>query len=185
MFMSFGPPTPGYFSDSPSQNPYMPPGYDPNAPRRGMVNQVRVVAILNAVQGCLELLMSTMYVVLGGFFGLVMREELAKDDPNGEMFANIMAGIMLGFGGLMLVIAGLRIYASFRNYFLQSRVLGIVSVCLGMLTVFTGYCAPTSIGIAVYTLIVLFNKEVTEAFEMRDKGLSAEQVLATFQARPM
>lgn len=183
--MSSVPPTPGYFSDNPYQTPGMPLGYDPNAPRRGMVNQVRVVAILNMVQGALELLMSLMYVFLGGFFGLVMRAEMAKDDPNGGMFANIMAGVMLGFGGLMILIAAIRIYAGLRNYFFHSRVLAIVAACLGLLTVFTGYCAPTAIGVAVYGLIVLFSKEVTEAFEMRSKGASADEVLATFNSRPM
>jgi hypothetical protein len=183
--MSTVPPTPGYFSDHPHQVPGSPAAYDPRLPRRGMVQQIRVVAILNAVQGTLELLMSLMYLLMGGFFGLFMRAEMARNDPNGEVFANIMAGIMLVFGGMMLLSAGLRIYSAFRNYFLQSRVLAIVSLCLGLLAAFTGYCAPTAIGIAVYGLIVLFNKEAIEAFELRSKGASAEDVLAVFQARPM
>jgi hypothetical protein len=182
--MSTVPPTPGYFSDNPYQVPGAPPGYDPNMPRRGMVPQIRIVAILNAIQGGLELVMSLVYLLMGGFFGLFMRAEMARNDPNGEVFANIMAGIMLVFGGVLLISSVLRFYAALRNYTLQSRVTAIVSLCLGLLSVFTGYCAPTAIGIAVYGLIVLFNKEVIEAFEMRSKGTSADDVMAHFQARP-
>lgn len=183
--MSSVPPTPGYFSDNPYQTPGTPFGYDSNTPRRGMVQQVRIVAILNGIQGLLELVMALMYLVLGGFFGLFMRAEMARNDPNGEVVANIMAGIMLAFGVILLISSILRIYAALRNYQFQSRTTAIVSLCLGLLAAFTGYCAPTAIGIAVYGLIVLFNKEVTEAFEMRSKGASAEDVLATFLARPV
>lgn len=187
--MSAGPQTPGYFSDNP--NPYQSPyqGFDPNTPRKGLVAQIRVVSILNAVQGGLELLMCLMYLGLGGFFAFIMREEMARQanrngDPGGELAANFMTAFMFILGGVMLVTALLRLYACYRNFYLQSRVLGIVSLCVGLMTVFTGYCAITAIGIAVYGLIVLFNKEVTEAFEMQAKGMPADDVIATFNARP-
>jgi hypothetical protein len=187
--MSAVPPSPGYFSDNPYQTPNMPPGYDPNTPRRGMVSQVRIMAVLNMVQGGLEFLMSVMYLVMGGFFAFVMREEMARQaerrgDPGGEAAANFVTILMFALGGIMLVVAVVRILASLRNYFFQSRVLGIVSLCLGLATVFTGYCALTSIGIAIYGLIVLFNKEVAEGFEMRSNGTPADDVVATFSARP-
>lgn len=185
--MSAVPPSPGYFSDNPYQTPNM--SGDPNQPRRGMVNQVRVVAILNGVQGALELVMSAIYLAMGGMFTF-MRPEMIRQgnqqgDPSAEVMANIMPIVFFVLGGGMILLSILRIIASFRNYYFQNRVLGIVAMCLGLVSSFTCYCAPTSIGIAVYGLIVLFNREVIEAFELRTKGATADQVLTTFQSRPL
>lgn len=186
--MSSVPPNSGYFSDNPYQTPGV-PALDPNQPRRGMVNQIRIVAILNAVQGCLELLMSAMYLFMGGMFTF-MRTELIRQgnqngDPSQEMTANVMPAVFFVMGGGMVLLSLLRIVAGFRNYFLQNRIFGIVSICLGLVSAFTCYCAPTSIAVAIYGLIVLFNKEVTEAFEMRASGVSTDDVLATFNSRPV
>lgn len=184
--MSATPPSgPSYFSD----NPYQTPGSDLNQPRRGMVNQVRVVAILNAFQGLLELLMALLYGGMGVMFGVFLREEMRQGPgpaggPDPEMMANIFTGLFAFMAVGMVVIAILRIVAGVRNYFFQNRILGIVSVCLGLVTSMTVYCAPTSIAVAVYALVVLFNREVIEAFEMRSKGATPDDVTQTFNARP-
>jgi hypothetical protein len=177
---------PGYFSDNPFQSPEMTAAT--MMPRRGMVNQVRVVAILNIVQGVLELLMGGMLVLVGGMF-VAMREEMLRDavqrgEANPELMVNIMTGAMLAIGGVPLLTGILRIVAGIRNLVFRSRVLAMISLFAGLLTAFTGYCAITSIGIAVYGLIVLFNREVAEAFEMRKNGATADDVLRTFNSRP-
>lgn len=185
--MSAVPPSPGYFSDNPYQTPNV--GGDPNVPRRGMVNQVRVVAILGAVQGSLELVMSAIYLFLGGMFTFMrpdmIRQGNQQGDPGAEVMANMMPIVFFVLGGGMILLAILRIIASVRNYFFRNRVLGIVAMCLGLVSSFTCYCAPTSIAIAVYGLIVMFNREVAEAFELRTKGATADEVLTTFQSRPL
>jgi len=186
--MSVPPPTqgPGYFSD----NPYQTPATDPSlTPRRGLVNQVRVIAILNVVQGFLELLMALGAIGYGIVFMTIlrpelMRQEMGPGEPDPTEFVNFMTGFMFAMGAVLMLTGVLRIVAAVRNFFFLSRVLGIVAVCFGLVSSLTAYCAPTSIAVAVYSLIVLFNREVAEAFEMRASGKSADDVLAVFNSRP-
>jgi hypothetical protein len=44
------------------------------------------------------------------------------------------------------------------------------------------YCAPTSIGVLVYGLIVYFNPAVVAAFELGKRGLRGDAILASFAA---
>lgn len=177
---------PGYFSDNPFQTPEM--ANPAMMPRRGMFNQVRIVAILNIVQGLLELFMAAMLAFAGIAF-VATRDQMVQDmgrggDATPELTVNIMTWAFLGIGGVLLIVAVLRIVASARNFFFLSRTLGIVSLFAGLLSVFTFYCGLTSVAIAIYGLIVMFNREVAEAFEMRTKGATADDVLRNFNSRP-
>jgi hypothetical protein len=183
--MSSQPPSPGYFSDNPYQTPQMQQGMTPQAyygPRRGMVNQVRIVAILNGVQGALELFMGAMMLLMGGIFTAMPASEFKN--PNDQQVQFIMQVFMFSMGGIVTLLALLRIAAAVMNFMLLGRMFAIVMVCIGLATAMTGYCSITSIAVAIYTLIVLFNREVAEAFTMRASGSSADEVLATFNARP-
>jgi len=42
------------------------------------------------------------------------------------------------------------------------------------------YCAPTSIALFVYGLIVYLNSDVATAFEMAEQGVSPKEIKATF-----
>ncbi len=194
--MSSVPPSPGYFSDNPfassdlaGNNPSQSPqGYDPNQPRRGLVNQVRVMAVLNAVQGGLECVLALVYLGLGGMF-IAMKAEIAQQqaqpgNPMEAQMANLLPIFFFILGGVLLLLAVLRVIAGVLNFSFRGRVLGIVTMLLGLASSLTLYCAPTSIGIAVYGLIVLFNRPVAEAFEMRAQGSTSDQVLAVMNSRP-
>jgi hypothetical protein len=153
-----------------------------------MVSHVRTVAILNAVQGGLELCVSA-FCLLVGTMSLVMRDvfvqqAMQQGNPDPESAPLLIAGIYLGMGIPLLLLGLLRLAASLRNYSFLNRTLGIVSLCAGLLSTFTGCCSLTAIGIAVYGLMVFFNREVGEAFEMRASGASADEVIKTFNARP-
>jgi hypothetical protein len=183
--MSTPPPSgPNYFGDHPYQAGAAIPPY---IPRRGMVNQVRVVAVLNGVQGVLELLLAMLTLFLAAFF-YALREQLMNDafrhEADPESAVNFMTGLFLVIGIITLITGSLRMIACIRNFFFRSRTLGLVSLFLGLVTAFAGYCAPTSIAIAIYGLIVMFNSEATEAFEMGNQGRSADDILRAFNARP-
>jgi hypothetical protein len=179
---------PGYFSDADSFSAGH-PGASGVLPRRGLVNHVRVVAVLNFLQGLLELAMAFLLGGMGIFF-LVNPEEMVRGmaqagQPDPEMFVNIMGGGLIVMGIALLAAACLRFVASARNFVFRSRTLAIVSLFAGLATALTFYCALTSIAIAVYGLIVMFNREVAEAFEMRDRGATPSDVLHTFNSRPL
>jgi hypothetical protein len=53
-----------------------------------------------------------------------------------------------------------------------------------MISMITCYCTPTSIAILVYGLIVYLNPAVAAAFEMGKKGMTGDQILASFAGYP-
>ena len=76
----------------------------------------------------------------------------------------------------MIGVGGLNIAAGIKNLKYRSRTLGIAALCLGIVPVFTCYCAPTAIGILIYGLIIYLNRDVSRAFEMGEQGISPEQI---------
>ena len=79
-----------------------------------------------------------------------------------------------------LAAALLHVVAGLRNYRFRGRILGIVALAAGMVTLFTCYCLPTAVALGVYGLIVYLNGEVSDAFRMAEAGQSAEQIFAAF-----
>ena len=79
------------------------------------------------------------------------------------------------------MIAGLlRLYAGIQNFRFRGRTLGIISFSVGLFSMLGCYCAPTSIGVFVYGLIVYLNPAVKAAFEMGEQGMNGDQILASF-----
>jgi hypothetical protein len=158
----------------------------PRSPGRGMVGHVQVVAILMIVQGALEALMGFGLVAMGGFFPAMMQMEMDRGNAGQQppIPAEAMSWMMLviygGLGLLVLIAAGLHIFAGIRNYQFRGRILGLVALGGGMVTVLTCYCAPTAIGLGVYGLITYLNPEVAQAFAMGEAKRSKDDILAAF-----
>jgi hypothetical protein len=153
-----------------------------------LIGHVRVVAVLSMIEGVLELMLAALCLLVG-VLGVGMRAQFIREfekggDPNAHVFVNFVTIFYCSAGIVMLIIGGMRIYAGLRNYFFQGRALGIVSVCLGFAGSVTGICALPAIGLGVYALIVYFNKEATEAFQMRSQGATADDVIKAFHSRP-
>jgi hypothetical protein len=175
---------------SPEASPEPPPGYSPfaSSPRQlpgGMVQHVRVVAILMIVQGVLELLMGVGLGAVAALMPTLIRMEMRPvpgppGQPPPEFAFWMVTGIYGGMAALALVAAALHIVAGVRNYRFRSRTLGIVAMAGGALTVMTCYCLPTAVGVAVYGLIVYLNDSVAEAFRMGEEGRPANEILASF-----
>ena len=149
-----------------------------------MVGHVQVVAILMMVQGALEALVGLGLVALGGFFPAMMQMEMDQGQAGPQPMPAEMSWMMLiiygGMGLLVLIAAGLHIFAGIRNYKFRGRVLGLVALGGGMVTVMTCYCAPTAIALGVYVLITYLNPEVVQAFAMGKAERSKEDILAVF-----
>jgi len=176
----YEPPLEASFSANTDQP--LPPPQEP-----GLVSHVRIVAILMIVQGVLDILMGLFLGGMGTFMGTFMREAMQNDPnlqqqpgPSPEVMAGVMTGFYVGFGVLLLVVGVLQAYAGLRNYNFKSRTLGIVALISGVVTIFTCYCAPTSIALCIYGLIVYFNNSVASAFQLASQGHSSDAVLHTF-----
>jgi hypothetical protein len=181
-----------------SDNPYAPPpsaatgspsvfyATPAQASNRKLVGHVPVIAVLMMVQGGLELLMGASLIAMAGILPMLMKMEgqPGNQGPPPEFFAWIMLVIYGGLGLLTIVAAVLHFYAGLRNYRFRNRTLGLVALAGGMVTVFTCYCAPTSIALAVYGLIVYLNADVAQAFELGESGQSKEDLLQRFRAPP-
>jgi len=166
-----------------SPNPYQPPTWSSDYFRepvqsgvsplgRGLVGHVPLVAIGLLVQGALELLLGLLFFLLGLIFLLVKDKELEGMAPLG--------GLMVAFAFLGLGCGFVRLIAGCYNLRYKRRALGMAALGLGLLTMITGYCAPTSIGLAVYGLIAYLNESVIAAFAMAEAGKSAAEIQSTF-----
>ncbi|HEX5104394.1 MAG TPA: hypothetical protein VFV87_11315 [Pirellulaceae bacterium] len=177
-------------------NPYQSPAFDPkqfqdspfqapvSANDYGWVSQVRIVAILNGVQGGLEIPMGLLYVGMAFFLPAMMQMGAANQPPGGSAppkeFFWFMTGLYLVMGIPVLLAGILRILAAWNNFHFRGRTLGILSMVIGMASAFSCYCAPTGIALLVYGLVVYLNPAVRLAFDMGSQGLAASQILGSF-----
>jgi hypothetical protein len=173
------------------QNPALDPKYFQDAPQLaygsgeyGWIQQVRVYAILSAVQGLLELPMGAMVLGMGFFIPAMMA--LDKSNPKGggnpppDEFIYGMMGAYIAIGSVVLFSALLRLFAAYRNFYFKGRTLGIASMIVGLGPLLTCYCGPTAIGVLVYGLIVYLNPAVRMAFAMGEQGRTAAEIFAAF-----
>jgi hypothetical protein len=136
------------------------------------VGHVQPVAVLLLVVGVLEGVLALFSIFMAGIAFLIPAD--AGTNPT---------GLVVLFGILAVPTAAcsvLRIVAGFYNLRFRRRKLGMIALVGGLATVFTGYCAPTSLALAVYGLIVYLNDSVVAAFELGDRGRSAAEVQTAF-----
>src|SRR5262249_53878443 len=100
--------------------------------------------------------------------------------PNEETMLWFLSLVYLGIGLPVLTSGILRLVAGWKNYRFKGRTLGMVSIIVGLGSLFSCYCAPTAVGLLVYGLIIFVNPAVKAAFEMARQGRSPEQILAAF-----
>ena len=160
----------------------LPPPHEP-----GLVGQVRIVSILMMVQGSLDLLVGLGLIGMGVFMGIAMREAIMENPqfqqgngPSPDFMVNMMSGIYGGLGVVVGIIGALNIFAGYRNWKFKGRTLGALSLVAGLGTVLTCYCAPTSLALCIYGLIVYLNAPVAAAFRMGEEGYSGDEITMTF-----
>lgn len=164
-------------------NPYQAPGeYDSD--RSGMspllasstIVKVKVLAILTIVQGALELVLGFILVGVGVvvFFAgpeMIVAQHRGRGVPPPPFLAEWLFLAYLVMGGMLVLVASLRIGAGIMNLSFRGRVFGMITAGLGLLTSLTCYCAPTSIALLIYALIVYLDGNVVQAFRERDGGM--------------
>jgi hypothetical protein len=155
-----------------------------------MANQVLVVAILMIVQGVLECLMGLFLVVMAfvvpSLFEAAQKQQQAAGGPAAPPglppgFEGLLTGTYLTMGVCGLIAGIPHIIAGIRNISYRGRTFGLVALFLSVFSFATCYCAPTSLGVMIYGLIVYFNQETARAFELGEQGLSREEVRRTLE----
>lgn len=178
-------------------NSYQTPQFDPKQFRDqpsvpaaavqdyGWVKQVRLFAILNGIQGVLELLFGMLAMSMGVLMPFLLQIDKAQKAQEGgegqpESFVWAITALYVTIGTPVLVSGILRMVAAMKNYRFRGRVLGLVSVFVGLGSIFSVYCAPTGIGLLIYGLILYLNPAVKAAFEMARQGQSVAQIMSAF-----
>jgi hypothetical protein len=77
----------------------------------------------------------------------------------------------MGMGSAGIVPGIIQIIAGIRNFRLHGRIFGIVALVTGVLSIGTCYCAPTSVALMVYGLIIYLNNTSTQVFSLAQQGL--------------
>jgi hypothetical protein len=171
-----------------SENPYadhlpVAPSLQPFVPaanQLGTVRQVKVVALLQIALGLLELLMGGFLVAMGFFMNTTAMAEAMKTSDKDMLVW--MQGFYWIFGGLVAVIACMRLLAGGLNLWYRGYYLSIISLFAGLVSTFTCYCGPLTVGMCIYGLVILFNPAVAYAFELARQGKSPRDILAHFEA---
>jgi hypothetical protein len=91
--------------------------------------------------------------------------------------------VYLVLGILVLTAGVLNLIAGIRTLKFRGRTFALVALFSNVVPMLTCYCAATGLAVMIYGLIVLFNSEVAQAFELAAKGMSPEDVRAHFSPR--
>lgn len=178
----------------PSENPYAPnavPGsqtpFGAEAPaseelQRSILTNIRIVAIMLIVHGSMLLLAALFFIAMSAFLPNLIAKTPppANASPNGptpEQMATILTGTYLFMGTAALLPGILQLVAGIRNLYPKGRTLGLVALFSGVVSIATCYCAPTSIGLLIYGLIIYFNPTAIRAFELGKQGITLTDML--------
>jgi hypothetical protein len=144
-----------------------------------MVNQVPVVAILMIVNGVIVSVMGLIYLLMGpamlAMFSLGPAPSRGGPNPADKAIMMAMSGFYVVIGLAVLVCAILNIVAGIRCLSYRGRTLALVALFSNLAPLFTCYCMPTSLGLMIYGLIVLFQTDVAHAFAEVARGVPPER----------
>lgn len=145
-----------------------------------LVRHVQPVAILMLVQGAFELLLGVLVLAVAVMAPLVLEDlpELGRPGPPTPSMRTIIMVTYGVMGGCGLVAGVLHVVGGIFGLRFRRRMLGIVALAVGMVSIFTCYCAPTSIALAIYGLITYGNPAVVAAFTLGEAGVPAAEIRA-------
>ena len=121
------------------------------------------------------------YGIFFAYMPTMMPEaERAKMQAEAGPMFEIIAAIGIGLGVFVLLISAMHFIAGIRALKYRGRGFMMVTWFLGLFASITMYCAPTSIGLAIWGLIVFFNPAVKTAFKMVEDGIDKKEVERQF-----
>ncbi len=150
------------------------------------VRQVKPLCICMIIQGVLEILMGLGLFAMALFVPAIMNQQGGGPQMPAEQLqvAKLVVWITYGVGGGVAIIAGiLRITAGIRGLYFRSYGMGLASHFVGLLSLMTCYCLPTSLGLCIWGCIVYFNSDVKHAFKLGRNGQSPAEIETSFFGR--
>lgn len=174
-----------FMDDNPYRMPSTPVAITPIL-QLGIVRQVPTLGVLMAVQGGLVCAVGLLLVGVGFMFPFLLEMQAqqpgAVPPPGGVEI--LMLAVYAGMGMLLLVVGGLTIYSGIRVYRFQSRVMAMVMLGAGFLTIMSCYCLPTAIALAIFGFIVLTKTPVIHAFRIAEGSrMTADEIIAELEKR--
>jgi hypothetical protein len=147
-----------------------------------MYRHINTVAILMIVHGSIESVLGVLLALMGPMmFGLMKMSPSGTSGPK-EQEVVLMTAIYGALGVLVLAAGILKIVAAIKNLKYRSRTLGIVALSSAIVSMFTCYCLPTALALAIYGLIVYLNEQSARAFQMGESGMSPNEIRAALDA---
>jgi len=144
-----------------------------------MAAQVTVVGILMIVQGSLACVLGVL-LAFGGVFLSAIGLDMPGGPPEARDVFTFLSIVYFALG--MFAFAGgiLNIFGGVKALRYRGRGFVLTALFFNIATIFTVYCAPTSIGLLIYGLIVMFNAEVVSAFNLGEQGMPPEEIKRRF-----
>lgn len=149
------------------------------------VRQVPSIGVLMIVQGALEVFSALPMLLFGSMVSGVFSGLLRKPDDQGQgidPFLALLFSMPLLMGVLLVIPPILRVCAGVLNMQYRGRILGMVALVPGLITI--GSCLGvitglTSIGLLVYGMIIYLHRDAAQAFRLRRHGYTVDQIKAT------
>jgi hypothetical protein len=135
------------------------------------------IAVLLIVQGVHDLIAGLALCGLGAYVGSGGTGLPVAAFPVESQVAVVV------FGPLLIAAAALKIVAGLRNYHYRALPLGLLALASCLVSALVCYCAPLSLALMAWGLVLYRRPEVERAFLMGRQGLSREWIEATL-ARP-
>jgi hypothetical protein len=155
-----------------------------------MVSQVPIIGILLIVNGVLCILYGIVLMGMGPFMQWMFGMQAAQAPPEAQAqlkqmqemmriftYVYVVQGIANAVGGAINIAAGIPAMRYRRRTFV------IVGLFSTVATFASCYCLPTSLGLMIWGLIVMFQKDVDEAFKMGAAGRSVDEIKSRFAER--
>ncbi len=143
---------------------------------RGLIGHTTALGVLMIVQGaldCIACVIAAGYAWMMPQFMNQMAQQAAANGQPSPMPPNM--GQTFAIGGsliaiLLFVMGALLIYGGIGVIRFQRRGLAITALFVGLSSILTCYCFPTSLALGIYGLVVLLNGSVALAFQLRKQG---------------
>ncbi|HEY8432839.1 MAG TPA: B-box zinc finger protein [Sandaracinaceae bacterium] len=131
------------------------------------VAQIPAFGIALMVHGGITAATGLYYAVFGGFLALEwarVPSEPSDALPIDALFESLFFGVAALMGLVHFVPGALQMWAGWRVRTYRSRRLAILALVAGLVAGIGCYCAPTSIGMLVWGLVILMERDVRERF---------------------
>jgi hypothetical protein len=144
-----------------------------------MVSQVTIIGILMIVNGSLQTLMGILYAFLGPLLFSMFSRQAAVPPPQAQQFEQIftwMSIVYVVLGSVVAIAGIMNIAGGISALRFRSRPFVITALFFNIAPLITCYCLPTSLGLMIWGLIVMFQSDVAHAFTLGGSGYSADEI---------